>query len=67
MHFCFFFFDEVHAIIRAGGKEMGYFSSIFAAIEMENEFFFSEGVRGVEGTTCHFFILFLFEHSYLII
>ena len=67
VHFCFFFFDEVHAVVGTGGEEMSYFGSVFAAIQMEDEFLFGEGVCGVERTTRHFIILLLLEHSYQII
>lgn len=62
MHFCFFFLDEMHAIISACCEEVSNFLSIFAAIEVEYEFLSGKDVRLVEGAACHLLVLFLFEH-----
>lgn len=65
MHFQVFLFDEMQSIVSAGGKQMGYFLSIFASVDVEDELLPCKGMVFIERTNCLLLIFALLEHLLL--
>ena len=64
MLFDIFLFDKMKSIVLALGIEMLKFLSVFAPVDVKDQFFLSKDMVGVERTSCLLELLILPEHNF---